>query len=407
VLRSVVMTDTAAGSVDVRGVVDWLVSGAMGGGANDVVVQLGERLVASGVRVTRMAAFVRTLHPFILGRRIVWRRGVATADVTQAPFSITSAPEYLESPSGYVSSSGREGRWRLEGDEPLPYPALEEQRAAGTTDYLALPLVFLSGQRHAIIYSTDVRGGFTDEEISALREVTGPLARVAEIFALTRTAENLLDAYVGHHAGQSILAGRVRRGETEMIRCVIWFSDLRGFTNLSADLDPAATVELLNRLFDCQVPAVERNGGEVLKFIGDGMLAIFPVDETNAREVVARALAAAREAFAALDPWNRERAAAGKVTVRFGLALHLGDVGYGNIGGAARLDFTAIGSAVNLASRVEGLTSKLGKRLLLTQAVADLAEARTRSLGAFEVKGVSAAPVVYELVEGWSVPPGA
>jgi adenylate cyclase len=386
--------------LDVRGVVDWLGRGAPGHGGDDVISALGPKLLESGIRLARMAAFVRTLHPFILGRRIVWKRGVDSVEVSHAPFDLTASPEYLNSPSGRVTTSGEEHRWRLEGDLPLEYSSLETQREAGMTDYLALPMRFLSGEAHAMVYSTDAKGGFTDEEIDALRQVTYPLARVAEILALTRTAANLLDAYVGHHAGQSILAGHVRRGETELIRCVIWFSDLRGFTTLSAKRHPASTVELLNRLFDCQVPAVERHGGEVLKFIGDGMLAIFPVDDAhNVKDVTRDALAAAREAFLALDSWNAERAAGGEDPVGFGLALHYGEVGYGNIGGAGRLDFTCIGPAVNLASRVEGLTGKLGKRMLLTEAIAEVAEARTRRLGAFEVKGVDAAPVVYELID--------
>jgi len=402
------MGEPVAGRVDVRGVVDWLVGGTVPPGADRVLAELGPRLVAAGVRLARMAAFVRTLHPIMLGRRILWQRGADTIDVRQAPFTLTASPAFLNSPSGAVTSSGQERRWRLEGEHPLAYSALEEQRAAGMTDYLALPLLFLSGEVHAMTYCTDARGGFTDDELAALREVTQPLARVAEILALTRTATNLLDAYVGHHAGQAILSGHVRRGETESIRCVLWFSDLRGFTTLSAEQEPRATVALLNRLFDCQVPAVERHGGEVLKFIGDGMLAIFPVDDPGKdRGVVGEAISAAKEAFAALDAWNGERTGDGLGAVRFGLALHLGEVGYGNIGGAGRLDFTCIGAAVNLASRVEGLTGKLGKRLLLTESVAAVAEARTRRVGAFEVKGVGTAPVVYELEDSWSLPPPA
>jgi adenylate cyclase len=163
------------------------------------------------------------------------------------------------------------------------------------------------------------------------------------------------------------------------------------------------TVGLLNQLYDCQVPAVERHGGEVLKFMGDGMLAIFRVDDRGRTAEVAReALAAAKEAFAALDVWNGDRARASEAPLRFGLALHLGDVGYGNIGGAGRLDFTCIGTAVNLASRVEGLTGKLGKRLLVTEAVAEVAGVKMRPCGSHELKGVSPNPTVYELDDAWS-----
>jgi len=394
--------------IDTDRVVDWLLGEATAATAETLVTELGPELVRAGVRVARFAAFVRTLHPFIMGRAFRWYRDQPGLSVVSAPYEFLSSPEYMNSPTGHVYVSGKESRWRLDDGAPLPYRVLEEQRAAGMTDYVALPLRFLSGEVNAITYSTDAPGGFSAAEIVALTRVTRALSRVAEILALRRTASNLLDAYVGHNAGSRILEGHVRRGETEIIRCVIWFSDLRGFTVLSATQDPPSTIQLLNQLFDCQVPAVERHGGEVLKFIGDGMLAIFRVpDPSKLGDVAKDALAAAREAFAALDVWNGERVPAGLEPLRVGLALHVGDVGYGNIGGAGRLDFTCIGAAVNLASRVEGLTGKLGKRLLLTEAMAQAGDTPTRCVGAHEVKGVTPAPVVYELVDGWSMLPSS
>ncbi len=155
---------------------------------------------------------------------------------------------------------------------------------------------------------------------------------------------------------------------------------------------------MLNRVFDCQVPAIERHGGQVLKFIGDGLLAIFPVDEQRlAALVCAEAVAAAEDAFGALDGLNTERGAQGEPPLGFGLALHLGEVAYGNIGGAGRLDFTCIGAAVNLAARIEGLTGKLGRSMLLSEAFAQASTAKTRSLGSFELKGVGRVEGVYEL----------
>ena len=402
------MTLATGEAIDVQPIIDWLLGDIPDATSEGLVLELATRLVDAGVRLTRIAAFVRTLHPGIMGRSFVWKRGVPGVVLTLAPHAVMSTPMFINSPSGQVFSLNREHRWRLDGDDPLPYSALVEQRAAGMTDYLGVPLPFMGGAVHVITYATDGAGGFSDAELDALRRVTKPLTRVAEILSLARNAANLLDVYVGHHAGERILAGHVKRGETERIHCVIWFSDLRGFTTLSAQREPEATIEILNRLFDCQVPAVEKHGGEVLKFIGDGMLAIFKVSSlAAAADVVHEALAAAREAFTALDVWNHARAKAGDDALHFGLALHVGEVGYGNIGGADRLDFTCIGPAVNLAARVEGLASKLGKRLLLTEAVAELVSARTRSLGAHAVKGVEPAPTVYELVDTWSMPPPA
>ncbi|HWE27202.1 MAG TPA: adenylate/guanylate cyclase domain-containing protein [Polyangia bacterium] len=387
--------------IDVDALYDWLVDGAPGAaGSADVLQRLGDDLAAAGVRVTRIAAFVRTLHPSVMGRRFVWQRGAAEVEVIAPPHAITATDEYLKSPVNVVTTTGRELRLRLDGSTPFDFEIVEQQRQAGVTDYLCLPLRFLSGETHAVAYSTDARDGFSDEEVAALRTVTRPLARLAEILALRRTATALLDAYVGRDAGERILRGQIQRGHTESIRCVIWFSDLRGFTSMSGGADPADIIVVLNRVFDCQVPAVERHGGEVLKFMGDGMLAIFPTgaidDARPPAAVCARALAATNDAFAALDALNAERAATRDPPLAFGVSLHLGDVAYGNIGGAVRLDFTAIGPAVNLAARIEGLTGRLGKRLLVSDDFARACTAPLRPVGTFELKGVVGAATVHE-----------
>lgn len=254
----------------------------------------------------------------------------------------------------------------------------------GFTDYFCAPIEFLSGETHAATFATRAPGGFAEEHLAAIRRILPPLSRLAEIFALRRVAGNLLSTYVGRNSGDRVLAGRILRGDVESMHAVIWFSDLRGFTEMSARSTPRAIVDVLNELFDCQVPAIEKHGGEVLKFIGDGLLAIFPGIEDDLAARCKDALAAADEAFAALDARNARAAA----PIRFGLALHAGVVAYGNIGGASRLDFTAIGPAVNLAARLEGLTSKLGRRLVLSGLLAPYAGIPLEDLGEFELKGV-------------------
>ena len=219
--------------------------------------------------------------------------------------------------------------------------------------------------------------------MATIRRILRPLSRVAEIFALQRVASNLLNTYVGRNSGDRILSGRIMRGDIETLRAVIWFSDLRGFTSISARLAPRAIIDVLNELFECQVPAIEKHGGEVLKFIGDGLLAIFPFDD-DVDKRAADAIAAASDAFAALDARN----AASTDPIRFGLALHVGEVAYGNIGGASRLDFTAIGPAVNVASRLEGLTGKLDRRVVVSSELAAHVRVPLEDLGTFELKGV-------------------
>ena len=380
---------------------DWLVDGAPGTlSPMQVVGRIGRDLREAGVPIERIAAFVRTLHPNVAGRRFSWNPSLGEARVDDLPWGGLTSQGYLNSPLPDVYRTATEYRGDLRGTAKLKYSGLDEVRAAGMTDYLALPLKFMGGSVHGITFATAAPEGFTDEQLDVLRWLSRPLSRVAETLALMRTAVNLLNTYVGRNAGERILSGRIQLGDTEKIRCVIWFSDLRGFTSMSTEKSPAETIAVLNELFECQVPAIDRHGGEVLKFMGDGMLAIFAISEQQSAQAAAQAAAdAGREAFQALTALNGVRQGRGADPIRFGLSLHVGEVAYGNIGGSNRLDFTAIGNAVNLASRIEGLTSKLGKHLLLSDEVARLLARPTRSLGKFELKGIAEPREVFELAE--------
>lgn len=380
---------------DVQTIFDWLVDGAPGAvGPAAVVDRLANDVVAAGIPVERAAAFVRTLHPHIMGRSFTWKRG-SPVEVREASFETLQTATFLRSPIAVVFQTKKSLRVRLDGDAPLDHEVLRELRREGMTDYFAAPLTFLSGETHGITFATRAPSGFSDAHIAALERLMRPLSRVAEILALTRTAVNLLNTYVGRNAGERIIAGKIHRGDTDTIRAAIWFSDLRGFTELAGSIDPTSLIRVLNELFECQVPAIERRGGEVLKFIGDGLLAIFPVNDAGDAALCDAALDAAAESFDALAKLNDARTARAEAPIRFGLALHFGDVAYGNIGGAGRLDFTCIGPAVNVASRLEGLTSKLGLRLVASAEFARRTTRPMRPLGAFELKGVAEAQDVF------------
>jgi adenylate cyclase len=384
--------------VDVAHIFDWLVDGAPGAPTPVHVVQrLGPDLVQAGIPCDRIEAFVRTLHPHIVGRSFSWLLG-GKVEVRENSYAYLNSPEFLGSPVAAVFRTGQAVRRRLDRPAAMEdFQLLQELATQGYTDYLAAPLAFMSGQVHAITFATRRPGGFEDAHVAAILEVVRPLSRVAEIFALSRTAANLLNTYVGHDAGEKILQGRIQRGDTDSLRAVLWFSDLRGFTAMSAQLEPRDIICVLNELFDCQVPAIERCGGQVLKFIGDGLLAIFPLDDgAQATKQCDGALDAAQEAFAALDQLNTKRTAGDKPPIRFGLALHVGEVAYGNIGGSGRLDFTCIGPAVNLAARLEGLTGQLGKRMVVSAEFAQTTSLETATLGRFSLKGVPGEVEVFE-----------
>lgn len=360
--------------------------------------QLCERLAACGLPLWRVAVFVRTLHPHIMGRRFMWRPD-APVEVASAPYETLESDEYRKSPVVRVYETGLPLRRRLaDSDCPMDFAILRDFIADGVTDYLASPLHFTNGEIHVATWTTRAPGGFTDRQIAGLEAVVAPLARIAEIFALRRVGGTLLDTYVGRHAGARILAGQIRRGDTEAIHAAIWLSDMRGFTALADRLAPQLLIGLLNRYFDAQVPAILERGGEVLKFMGDGLLAIFPIapDDPDGSAACAAALAAARDARARIAALGKTEDANG---VRFGLALHLGELLYGNIGGESRLDFTCIGPAVNLAARLEKLAGELGRAILASGDFAQCCPGELVPVGEFALRGFEAAQRVYGLAD--------
>src|SRR6516165_6457378 len=381
-------------------VVNWLMDGARSAQQGDQVLKkLCDDLLACGIPLWRVAVFVRTLHPDVFGRSFVWRPG-ADVVVSQADYTITTRDDYLRSPVLAVYETGKPVRHLLTGPPAADEtPFLTELRAEGVTDYVAAPLIFTDGSLHCATWSTNHPGGFTDEHRAQMRQIMQPFARVTEIRALQRTASNLLDTYVGNNAGARVLAGQIRRGHADKIHAAIWLSDMRGFTTLSDRLPPEAIVDVLNRYFECQVPTVLEHGGEVLKFMGDGLLAIFPIasDDSDVKEVCARVLKAARAARANVAAFDASDGAKLGHTLRFGLALHVGEVLYGNIGAVGRLDFTCIGPAVNLAARLEKIVAKLGRTVIASERFAQQCLSEMESLGEFAVAGFASPQIAYGL----------
>ncbi len=390
-------------TADTAAVARWLIEGApTAGRAEEIMRQMCERLTACGIPLWRSSVFVRTLHPQVMGRRFTWEPG-KEVDAGEAPYQLLDADIFRLSTVVRVFETGAPVRRRIcDPDCPMDFTVLADFRAEGATDYLAVPLLFTNGEVHVASWTTRAPGGFDDDQVKGLEEVSAPLARVAEIYALRRTARNLLDTYVGAHTGDLILKGQIRRGDTEAIDAAIWLSDMRGFTALSDRIAPASMVRLLNRYFDAQVSAIEKHGGEVLKFIGDGLLAIFPVAAGDDRGVraCAAALAAAQEARTAIAALGAgEEPIEGVDHVRFGLALHIGEVLYGNVGGATRLDFTCIGPAVNLAARIEKLAGELGRTVLASTEFAERCPGALAAVGRFSVRGIDASQRVFGLAE--------
>ena len=372
--------------LNVQPVLDWLDAGASGAVTPEAVTTgLCQRMLAADVPLARVAIFARTLHPNYAGRAFFWRaEKPAEVEVDAAEHDWMGSADHLASPIHFITSTGREIRRRLADPAcPMDYPVLADLRGEGMTDYYAAPLPALTGEKLLASFTTRQPGGFTEAQVNALRRLLAPVGRIAEILGLRRKAKNILDAYLGPSTGDKVLAGQIKRGDGEDIYAVIWFCDLRDSTPLADSMTRQDFLQLLNEYFECVLGPVQELKGEVLRFIGDAALAIFPVGD-NPEDACGRALAAARQAIERMDKLNKTR----QRPVRFGIGLHLGEVMYGNIGTPTRIEFTVIGAAANEAARIEALCKTLGVNLLVSERVVRHLPGRWRSLGRHALRGV-------------------
>jgi adenylate cyclase len=366
--------------------VDWLLGRAppVPRSPEEALRHLCRGLVSSGIALYRVGVFVRTLHPNVAGRAFFWREDRDAVEVDSADHSWFGTEDHLKSPIHAVWTANSETRRRIaDPDCPMDYPVLADLRAEGATDYLAVPLRFLSGEVHVASFATRRPGGFTAAELVALRGILPYFTRVVEIYGHIRKARNILDAYLGPNAGAKVLAGHIKRGDAQDIDAVIWFCDLRDSTALADSMSRHEFLRLLNDYFECVLGPVLERQGEVLRFIGDAALAIFPVDGRPA-EACAKALAAAREALGRMQKLNENRAP----PLRCGIGLHLGEVTYGNIGTPSRIEFTVVGAAANEAARIESLCKRLEVDLLVSERVVQALPGAWKSLGSHTLRGV-------------------
>jgi adenylate cyclase len=333
------------------------------------------------------------LHPNVAGRAFFWRSEKPDeVDVDVAEHEWMQSEQHLTSPLHHITRTGQAIRRRLaDPDCPMDFPVLADLRGEGMTDYFATPLPSFTGEKLLASYTTRQPGGFNDAQMAALMRVLPPVARIAEVMAWRRKAQNILETYLGRQAGAKVLSGQIRRGDGEDTHAVIWFCDLRDSTPLADAMSRGEFLRLLNEFFECVLgPVVEREG-EILRFIGDAALAIFPVGGDEG-EACRRALAAAKDAIQRMEALNAAR----ERRLGFGIALHLGDVLYGNIGTPTRLEFTVIGAAANEAARIEALCKVLNEPLLVSAPVARHL-AGCRSLGAHALRGVAESMELFAL----------
>jgi adenylate cyclase len=328
-----------------------------------------ERLRKAGVPVARALVLIDTLHPVHEGHVFRWRRnGEAFEQVTEygrVSEGGETARKWAVSPFHHLLVSGEaELRRRFAPGETAEFPVLEELRSEGQTDYLATVHRFAEGALGEMdgvysSWSTDAPEGFDERQLAFLRQLLPTLALALKCVSLGRVAETLVTTYLGRDAGQRVLSGRIARGVAERISAVLWYSDLRGFTRITEAAAPHEIIPFLNDYANAIISAVHDAGGDVLKLIGDGTLAIFTADES--REACACCLTAEALMRARVQAVSDERSARSLPTAEAYLGLHIGEVFYGNIGSEDRLDFTVVGPAVNEVSRIAALCRSVEK----------------------------------------------
>jgi adenylate cyclase len=355
---------------------------------DNIFAELCIRLQRAGFPVKRASLHFLIHHPQWLGARMMWADGMHEAEIARVDYDVWGRSEYIDSPANEIHDGATEVRENLERDPSLgrKHAVYDEMRAKGLTDYVAWPLYHTLGKRHFVTFATDRPGGFNDAHIAGLSNLLPVLALVSEIRIKNRLARTLLETYVGSHASELILAGATRRGSGTTVRAAIMVCDLRDFTRISDNWPRDEVIDLLNGYFDAMSEPIAQNDGEILKFIGDGLLAIFPLSQPSACANLLHAVAEARQAMTAL---NEKIGQAGYAPLNYGIGIHVGDVMYGNIGSRTRLDFTVIGPAVNMASRLETLTKQLGKTVLLSRAFADFVKSDFdfERVGEYPVRG--------------------
>lgn len=351
------------------------------------------RIVASGAPLNRASLHVGTLHPQLAGYSWNWLSSDEIIDEVIVQLASRQEDSFRKNPLFQVFELGETVRGSPQNEEDRArYSLFVDLHEQGVTDYIARPVGGGGGYRNAATIGTFRPGGFSDEEIEGLHRLFDVFALHVEKHILEMAAANALSAYLGAGAGRAVLAGDILRGDGRPIRAVVWVSDLRGYSERADRLAPDETTAMLNRYFEAMSGAIMSHGGEVLKFVGDGILAVFKTEDHGEAEAARRSLAAARAAIAAEAALNADppddlpRAA---LPLRSGVALHLGEVFFGNVGAPDRLDFTVIGRAVNEASRVEALTKTMGRPLLVTGPVRDLLDDELEDMGAHPLRGVA------------------
>lgn len=374
--------------VEVRAIIDWLIGDAPRLETTAMVEGLAHRLVAAGLPLDRFSISFALLNPTVLAAGMIWRRD-RPLEFSQYAYANRDEGLYERSPFKMVDDTGQWLVLDIANTSDERFGVVADLRKEGIRHYVVVPMFDSKGRRMYVTLATKRETPFSAEQAAVLSALLPSISLVVEVKTLRSTFHNILAAYVGNEPAVEIIDGTVHRGQVTRVRAAMLLADLRGFTHLSTRMPPEGTAEVINRYYDVVVPAVNAHGGEVLKYIGDAVLAIFPAEDTGDEQAALQAMDAARMALdTPLSPFT---IAGHPVTIRFGVGVHLGDAVYGNVGSGERLDFTVVGRDVNIAARIATLCSRLGRPYLVSDAVAAVGQLHGRQMGfagAHQVRGL-------------------
>jgi adenylate cyclase len=382
-------------------VIDWLFrEGRMLDERSDFVWQLGHQLVASGAPVERLLLTIQTLNPEIAATSNTWMKSTDSIVDYSAQHGTLKTDRYIGSPMQQLFDTKKRVRQRLDQLPEGAHAAYTELAEDGFTDYLALPILFSWGLGSAWILSTKCAQGFSHNDIENFRILRNYLAPIIEVYSLRYLSKSLMNTYVGKRTGEKVLSGMVQRGDADVINAALWFSDLRDFTHFTETLPAQQVLEMLNEYFEFVAAAVTARGGEILRFIGDAMLIVFPIDDDMCRETACNAaIDSAIDAQSTLASLNHRRRRHGQPEIKFGVGLNVGEVVYGNVGAPNRLDFTVMGPTVNRTARLESLTKTLGCNILFSREFSELIDTPSSYLGLHEMKGIAEPQAVFAVCD--------
>ena len=343
-----------------------------------------------------MSVIFPTINPLYTATSAAWSSDTGKTREIQASHGVRESERYIGSPLQKLLETGRGVRQSLVALPEDAHNAYLELNKDGYTDYYAMPVTFNSGLNSAFIVVTKADRGFSDCDIKNFRQVRDFIAPVLEVFSLRHLSHSLMDTYVGKRTSKKVLSGMIKRGDADTIHAALWFSDLRDFTRLTETLPADKLLKILNDYFEFIAAAVTAQGGEILRFIGDAMLIVFPIDSKISAESACRAaLESAIDAQQSIATINHMRRRHQEAEIQFGVGLNIGEVIYGNVGAPDRLDFTVMGPAVNRTARMETLTKELGVNILMSRKFSELIDTPSKFLGEHAMKGIDAPQAVF------------